>query len=79
MKKILERYYKNKKDVQIFIRGKEMEGVIKSIQEDIVHLVDEKYEFHIPIEKIITIGCKLDKKDRKQKSDKNFPLGFKCD
>ena len=56
-----------------------MEGVIKSIQEDIVHLVDENNEFHISIEKNITIGCKLDIKDRKQKSGKNFPLGFKCD
>lgn len=77
MQKILEKYLKNKKDVQIIIREKQMEGTIESIKDGLVHLVGEKYEYHVPLEKIVTLGCKLDNKHRKQKNAKQPPLGFK--
>ena len=77
MEKVLEKYFQNKKHVQLIIREKQMEGVIESIQDGVVHLIDEKHEYHFPIEKIVSIACKLDKKDRKEKSNKNSPLGFK--
>ena len=76
MQKILENYFQNKKDIQIIIREKQMEGTIESIKEGIIHLIGEKYEYHIPVEKIITVGCKLDKKERKQKNETSPPLGF---
>ncbi len=77
MQKILEKYFQDKKDVQIIIREKQMEGTIESIEDGLVHLVGEKYEYHVPLEKIVTVGCKLDKKERKQKKAKHPPLGFK--
>ncbi|GEM_PF-2941848 len=77
MQKILEKYFQDKKDVQIIIREKQMEGTIASLDDGLVHLVGEKYEFHIPIEKIVIVSCKLDKEERKQKKAKNPPLGFK--
>jgi len=76
MQKILEKYLEDKKDVQLVIREKQMEGTIESIGDGLVHLVGEKYEYHVPLEKIVLVGCKLDKKERKQKKDKNPPLGF---
>jgi hypothetical protein len=77
MQKILEKYLQNKKEVQIIIREKQMEGTVEAIEDGFVYLIGEKYEYHVPIDKIVTIGCKLDKKERKQKKDKNPPLGFK--
>tara|TARA_Y100001960_G_C14246680_1_gene620860 strand:+ start:262 stop:591 length:330 start_codon:yes stop_codon:yes gene_type:complete len=76
MNKVLENYFKNKKHVQLIIREKEMEGTIESIRDDLIHLIGEKYEYHIPIDKIVTVGCKLETKDRKKKDEKNPPLGF---
>ena len=77
MQKILEKYFQDKKDVQIIIREKQMEGTIESIEDGLVHLIGEKYEYHVPVEKIVTVGCKLDNKERKQKKVKHPPLGFK--
>ena len=77
MRTVLESYFQNKKYVQLIIREKQMEGSIESIKDDIVHLVGEKYEYHIPIDKIITVGCKLENKDRKTRVEKGLPLGFK--
>ncbi len=77
MQKILEKYLEDKKDVQLVIREKQMEGTIEAIEDGLVHLVGEKYEYHVPIEKIVLVGCKLDKKERKHKKAKNPPLGFK--
>ena len=77
MQKVLETYFQNKKDIQISIREKQMEGTIKAIKDGVIHLVGEKYEYHIPIEKIITVGCKLNKKDQKQKKTNHSSLGFK--
>ena len=76
MYKILEKYLHDKKDVQIVVREKQMEGTIESINNDLVHLVGDKYEYYIPLEKIVIIGCKVDNKERKQKKAHQI-LGFK--
>tara|TARA_B100000686_G_scaffold348166_1_gene438566 strand:+ start:6133 stop:6372 length:240 start_codon:yes stop_codon:yes gene_type:complete len=76
MEKVLQYYFKNKKDVQLFIREKLVEGTIESLNDGIVHLVGEKYEYHIPIKNIVILGCKLDKNKRRLKIDTPPSLGF---
>ena len=50
MEKILKTYIENQSQIQIFIREKTFEGVIESLQDDVVHLIGEKYEYHLPVE-----------------------------
>ena len=77
MEKILKTYITKKKQVQIIIRDKTFEGVIENIQEKIVYLVGDKYEYHIPIEQILTIGAKLNKEKRVSFAEKSDRVGFK--
>ena len=77
MEKILNTYIENQRQVQIFIREKTFEGVIKSLQDKVVHLVGEKYEYHLLIDQILSIGVKLNKEKRTSIVNKSDRVGFK--
>ena len=77
MEKILKTYIENRRRVQIFIRDKTYERVIESLQDKVAHLVGEKYEYHLLIDQILSIGVKLNKEKRTSIVNKSDRVGFK--
>ena len=77
MEKIIKRYIEEQSKVQILARDKMFEGIIDSIQEKVVHLIGEKYEYYLPMEHILSLGAKLNKEKRISIIDKSDRVGFK--
>ena len=72
MKDTLRRLQKQGQEVHLYIRDKEIEGVIQNMENGVVNLVGDKYEYFIPVDHVLFVGLKLDTERRRR----NKSVGF---
>ncbi len=73
MKQVLERYKESESDVQLHVRDKIVEGKIQALEDDLVHLLGDRFEYFVPIDHVLFVGAKLNADQ--QRRDKT--VGFK--
>lgn len=72
MKDTLRRLQKQGQEVHLFIRDKEIEGVIQNMENGVINLVGDKHEYFIPVDHVLFVGLKLDAERRRR----NKSVGF---
>ena len=69
MKETLKQLQKQGQEVYLFIRDRQVEGIIQKVENNIVHLLGEKFEYYIPLDHVLFIGLKLEpEKQRRTKA-----------